>query len=448
MVRFSLILSLCFLYILQSFIKSDGLIIVFDIVAVMVYLFLFPLLDHKQKKFTLTLFLTGIVIHFFVGDSGIALFQGITQNMALLAILVLAPLLSVPLKREGVMDTVVFYLNGLKNNPRNIFYGISSFMLILAPILNMGALRIVHGFVEKIKITPNILSNSYYYGFTPAVMWSPFFASVGIVVYYLDITYISYVAVGAIFALIQIAIGYSILRPRSFENSNNVTGREQEVPLNIHQKKHLSLLIVFVFGLVALLIVLEQLTNKSMLLLVSVVCLIIPIIWVLLRKRTNVIMEEVAQYKDRVIMQKTEICLFLSAGLFGNAISHTPIKGHLEQIMQWSATKSVGILFLFIIVFVTLMAFLGVHQIIVIPLIITSLNLSEIHISAVIIAFMCIFTWMLSSAISPLNAMNIIISQCVRKNGLTVAFRWNGKYFLTLTGMAFLYVYIVSWVGI
>ncbi|MEK3857211.1 hypothetical protein [Cytobacillus sp. FSL H8-0458] len=447
MIRFSLVLSMCFLYILEAFVPNMYISFIFNIAAAAVFFTMMPLLDRKGRIFTLGLFSVGITIHYAVGDRGMLLIQGITQNMALLSILILAPLLSIPLRREGIIDTVITYLNELKNNPAYTFYGISSFMMTLAPILNMGALRIVHGFVENIKIPSKLLSRSYYIGFTPAVIWSPFFASVGIVLFYLDITYLSYVVFGVFFAILQMAVGIILFRPARAVAEAAALEREAESSApDKRRKRDLYALAGFVFGLVLLLIVMEQVTQKSMLLLVSMVCCIVPAGWMILRNQKKAVKEEISLYKSKILAQKMEICLFLSAGLFGNAVSHTPVKQLLEQSMHWSAQQSIGILFTFIILFVTFMAFLGVHQIIVIPLILTSLNFAEMpDITVISVAFMCIFTWMLSSSISPLNAMNIIISQCVQKNGLTVAFRWNGSYFLSVTAMAFLYVYILNW---
>lgn len=445
MVRFTLILSLSFIYILQAFVKSDLLEVIFTLVAVALFLTMLPLLEIKGRIFTLTLFFLGMIIHFAVGDTGIGLVEGITQNMALLAIIILAPLLSIPLKREGIIETVVSYLNEMKNNPQKIYLGITTFMLALSPVLNMGALRIVHGFVENIKIPSKFLSRSYFVGFTHANIWSPFFASVGIVLYYMEMTYLSYVMAGVAFAILQIAVGVFLFRPRNLEVFNEVAV-SAEVYDHTVRKKDLTKLLIFVFGLVLLLIVLEQIFKISMLLLVTIICVVVPILWVFLSRKTDIVKEEMYLYKDKLLTQsKTEICMFLSAGLFGNAISHTPVKDFIEQIMQWSATQSVGILFLFILLFVTVMAFMGVHQIVVIPLILISLNFAEIEISQVTIAFMCMFSWMLAAAISPLNALNIIVSQCVKKDGLTVAFRWNGKYFLAVTIIAFIYVFILDW---
>ena len=445
--RFSLVLCMCFLYIAEAFMPNEYIGLAFNIVAVAVFLFMLPLLDLKSKLFTSGLFGTGVIIHYAVGDSGIGLVEGITQNMALLSILILAPLLSVPLRREGMIDTVVSLLTDIKNNPRNTFYGISLFMLTMAPILNMGALRIVHGFIEGIKIPSKLLSRSYYVGFTPAVIWSPFFASVGIVIFYLDITYLSYFATGISFAIVQLVAGILLFRPgKTTEVAAALEKEVRDREITTVKKTNIYILIGFVVLLVLLLITLEQLLEKSMLLLVSIICIFVPLFWMPIRGNIKIGKEELSRYKSKMVSQKMEICLFLSAGLFGNSISKTPIKQFLEQSIQWSASQSIGILFLFIILFVTLMAFVGVHQIIVVPLILTSLNFAELpNLAVSSVAFMCIFTWMLSSSISPLNALNIIISQCVKRNGVTVAFRWNGIYFGAITSLAFLYVYVLNW---
>lgn len=443
MSRFALILVMCFLYILNSFIGNDVIEIFYNVLTVMVFFLLWLLLDKKGKIFTSTLLLAGMAIHYSMSGAGLVLFQGITQNMPLLAILILAPLLSVPLKREGIIGSTVSYLDDLKSNQRSIFYGLSSVMVVVSPILNMGALRIVHGFVENIKIAPKVLSKSYYIGFTPSVIWSPFFASVGIVIYYLDITYLSYLPVGIAFALAQLVFGIFLFRPQAMiEKKAEMVQAQQE---GTEQKKHVFMLVSYVFLIIVLLISLEQWLHKSMLLLVSIVCLLIPIAWFFLRGSVGIFKKEMFLYKDKLLTQtKTEICLFLSAGVFGNAIARTPVKTMIEQAIHWASLHTIGILFFFIVGCVTLLALLGVHQIITVPLVLTAVVSADIQLHPSLVAFMCIFSWMLSSAISPLNAMNIIISACVKRNGVTVAYRWNGAYFLFISLAALTYVYVLN----
>ncbi|MGK7379681.1 hypothetical protein ACSFXN_17835 [Planococcus sp. 1R117A] len=445
MPRFTLLLSMCFLYILSSFVASSMLQNLYVLLAVTVFILFWLLLDKNPKIFTAVLLLFGMGIHYSTSGGGMVLFQGITQNMPLLSILILAPLLSVPLKREGVIGSTVSYLDKLKSNQRNFFYGLSTVTAVVSPILNMGALRIVHGFVENIKVAPKTLSKSYYIGFAPAVIWSPFFASVGIVIFYLDITYVSYLPVGIAFALLQMICGILLFGPHASKQvETEIIGSSES---RTEQKKHVFMLLSYVIFLIVLLIGMEQLLHKSMLLLVCIVCLIVPVSWFMLRGTVQIFKKELCLYKDKMLTQtKTEICLFLSAGVFGNAISHTPVKSGIEQVMQWATLQSVGILFLLIVACVTLFAMLGVHQIITVPLILTSLISGDIYIHPSLIAFMCIFSWMLSSALSPLNALNIIVAASVKRNGMMIAYKWNGAYLLFISLLGLTYVYILNYV--
>src|SRR5699024_1451434 len=139
-----------------------------------------------------------------------------------------------------------------------------------------------------------------------------------------------------------------------------------------------------------------------------------------------------------------EISLFLSAGIFGNALSNSSLIKLIEVPLYWSANHSMLILSIFILLFVTFMAFLGVHHIIILPLIISLLNQSVIMLNPLPLAFICIFSWMFSAALSPLNVMNIVVSESVKTNGLKAGLQWNGIYFLLLLIAALLYVSIIN----
>ncbi|MEC5423251.1 hypothetical protein QGM71_07025 [Virgibacillus sp. C22-A2] len=433
------------LYILQEIIPAEPLITLFTIVCIVVFFLAFYQLNKNGKIFTGSLFVIGVSIHIVYGNTWLDLFEGITQNLALLSIILLAPLISIPLKQEGIIHTVITKLEELQSNERKTFYGVSSFMMILAPILNMGAIRIVHGFVNELKLTPKILSHAYYVGFTPAIIWSPFFASVGIVLYMTEIAYMSYMLVGILFAFMQVTLGILLFRPK--DNGDVLLIGDKKA--DSKDRRNIYLLVGFVICLVSLLIFLEAITQQPMLLLVCVTCLFIPFLWMIIRNKWSEMREEMTIYKRQVTNHSNmEMGLFLSAGLFGNALIHTPIVSMLRTAIIWSSKATVLLLFLFIICFVTLMAVMGIHQIIVIPLILTILSSPDVNVSLLAAAFMCIFSWMLSASISPLNALNIIISQCVRTNGLRVAFAWNRNYFLGLTGLAFVYVYLLDFIGI
>lgn len=446
MLRFTLIMIMCFLYMIDSYSSNKVLSVLFLLVTVAVYIVIVLKTEKKMRTFTLFLFITGMVIHLINGKHGLELFEGISQNMPLLAVLILAPLISIPLKREGIIDPVVLsFTRNIKDERKN-FYGVTSFMLLLAPILNMGSIRMVHGLVENIGIQPKTLSSAYYTGFTSAIVWSPFFASVGLIIYLLDISYMSYILVGVLFAFIQVIVATLLLRPNAVTllKTKRLIGNDNA---DKSHYKYIFYLLIFFLGVLLLLIGMEAILHKPMLLLVSFICIIVPSVWVLARNKWDVVKYECNLFKNNLLQgYRMEITLFLSAGLFGNAIANTPMVKVLGKVMEWSVHESLAILFLFILLIVISMSMIGVHQIIVVPIILTTLMGTEVDFNPITIAFMCIFSWMLSASISPMNALNIIISQNVKAHGITVAYKWNGIYFLVVTCIAFVYVYIIDFI--
>src|SRR5699024_3450550 len=105
---------------------------------------------------------------------------------------------------------------------------------------------------------------------------------------------------------------------------------------------------------------------------------------------------------------------------------------------------TIVLVFIFVISFITLMAFVGIHQIISTPIVFPLLLTTEIDITIHTAAFMCIYSWMFSSSLSPLNALNIIISNCLYSNGLKVAFNWNGRFFGVSLIAACVYVVVLN----
>lgn len=199
MFRFIISMLMCFLYIVQALIPLAMINTFYTLICIIAFLLAFWKLQRKNKLFTGFLFGTGILIHFFYGNGGLRLFEGITQNLALLSIILLAPLIFLPLEGEGIIESVMSKLKGWKKDQRKTFFGVGAFMMMLAPILNMGAIRVVHGFVGRLSIEPKFLSHIYFGGFTPAIVWSPFFASVGIAISLAEMPYVTYMPFGILF---------------------------------------------------------------------------------------------------------------------------------------------------------------------------------------------------------------------------------------------------------
>lgn len=138
---------------------------------------------------------------------------------------------------------------------------------------------------------------------------------------------------------------------------------------------------------------------------------------------------------------KNEITLFLSAGFFASAIANTPITERIEYYLLSIVDISL-ILFAFIIfIIVFVFAFIGVHQIIVVPILAAQIQASAIGLTPEMLALIFILAWSVTVIVCPLSAINIIVSNCVKQNGFTVGFRWNGRFVVSIVGVVFIIIY-------
>src|SRR5699024_7556125 len=89
-----------------------------------------------------------------------------------------------------------------------------------------------------------------------------------------------------------------------------------------------------------------------------------------IRNKKRWMAKQINEFKNQMVSKTNmEAALFLSAGLFGSALMNTPIATVLKRAITWSAQGTVLLVFIFVIVFITLMAFLGIHQIISTPIV-------------------------------------------------------------------------------
>lgn len=182
------------------------------------------------------------------------------------------------MKLGGFFESVSRLLNNLLNRPKQLYSGITGTLFLLSPILSLGAVRIIHDFLEDLKLPKAMSAKSYVVGFTTAVMWSPYFASVSLVLQYLKIPYKDYVVYGIGLSLLSMAVG-SILFAIG-ERRNPVTaGPVSMEPLGREDRNQLIKLVLFVIVLMGTCLVIEILTGWSMIVVVCLVSLVIPLLY-------------------------------------------------------------------------------------------------------------------------------------------------------------------------
>ena len=434
------ILAMCVFYLIYFFFPSPPLFYLLSGFCLAVYFSGVLTVRGVARFITLTLFLLALWINLITKESPLEVgLEGIQQNLPLLALIILVPLLSIPLKAGGYFHSITHFMRKWENQPRLAFFGLSSFLALISPILNMGSVKIVHEMVDKLKINPMILGKSYLIGFTSSMLWSPYFASVAIVLHEVGGRFNQYIWLGLVVALIQLLIGNLLFRQSSKKLYGNGTQVGEDLFAKgaddkVHRRNLLKILCMLAAMIFSLLI-LEYITSISMLTLVSLIAVFVPLLWAAVLSKWRVLATEFEGYLWKISQMDHEITLFLSAGLLGLAIRDTAFADQLQSFLMGFAEQSLLLFVLIIFLVVLFFAFIGVHQIVVIPILASQVSAASVGMSPEFLALIFIMSWSITAVLCPLNAINIIVSNCLQRNGLTIGFRWNGTYVMSLVSV-------------
>ncbi|WLD93718.1 TRAP transporter large permease subunit [Alkalihalobacillus sp. AL-G] len=385
----------------------------------------------------------GILLEFNKGSGIEGISQGILLILPLICLITLTPLLSLPLKLGGYMEAVGALLRNLLYQPRKLFAGITTSLFILSPVLSLGTVRIIDEFLTDLKLPSIIYAKSYLVGFTTAIMWSPYFASVSLVLYYLNMPVGNYILFGIGISIIALIVG-NILFVVWERNHPLWENTGEKLSLKRHHRNQLMKLAIFVILVMFISLTIEYITKWSMVVIVCLISIAIPLASGAITKNRKSLQSEIKVYRDKtIIMMNNEIMLFTSAGLFAHAIQGTNFANIISNFLSSLASKSFLLFAIALLALVLVVTFIGLHQIAVIAALAMQLNAHELGISTLSLAILLLIAWAISSAISPFSGLNMTVSRLVGISGVHVGLRANG---LHLSILAVLGVSIIMWI--
>jgi hypothetical protein len=77
--------------------------------------------------------------------------------------------------------------------------------------------------------------------------------------------------------------------------------------------------------------------------------------------------------------------------------------------------------------------FIGIHQVVVVTVLATQMDPAMLGASKEILAMVLMLAWSASSIISPVNPINLLVSNLLNKNSIEVGIRDNGKYLFVVS---------------
>jgi hypothetical protein len=432
--RSYLIILMCVLFLIQYFLQLYWL----ESLVVFLVLLAFIASATRSSGFprviSIFMMVVGLMLEFQKGSGLEGISQGILLILPLLCLVTLSPLLSVPLKLEGYFEAVNALLRNLIHYPRKLFAGITTSLFILSPILSLGSVRVINEFLSELKLPSAITAKSYLVGFSTAIMWSPYFGSVSLVLYYLGMPVGQYILYGVGLSVVSLFVGNLLFF--IWERKHPLLKNEvPEAVLENQHRRQLIKLTMFVGILISSSLIIEHLTKWSMIVIVCVISIIQPLVWAIIKNNGwKRLYPRWLTFKDvSVPMMNNEIMLFTSAGLLGHAIQDTSIANNISYLLIKIAEESIFLFAFSVMTIILIVTFIGIHQIAVITALAMQLNPTELGISTLALAMLLLLSWAVSSALSPFSGLNLMVSRLSGMSGVQVGLRANGLHLLILS---------------
>lgn len=447
-VKSYLILSMAAVYLLHSFLPFHFLTVMLALITTVVFIINLPGTRPAPKYFTILMFSVGLMIHLQMGRSFDVWMDSVITNVPLITLIMLVPLISIPLKMGGFINSVHEYMIRLARRPRKLFMGITFFLFSLGPVLNLGSIRLIHEIVHDLNMKSSFLARAYLTGFSTVILWSPYFASVALVLYYLDIPVSEYIPVGLPIAFLQWVIGNLIFRVIACKKKEvAATGDHPvpEYPVSPFHRRHVQQLAVLILILMAIVLLLETLTGWSMMLLVSLVAILFPLVWVLFDRRFSEWRTHIEQFRDQSVPRtNNEIVMFISAGVFGKALTGTVVADMISAAVQQLSSISFLVLAMAIVLVMFLLTFMGIHPIVIVIPLLTQIDPATVGATPAALALVFMLAWAISAVSSPVNPLNLLVSGSVNESAIRTGVKWNGFYLLSMFIIGMAYIYVIN----
>lgn len=425
-----LIITLVFTYILNEFIELYLLAIINTILTVIVMLFTIFNSNRLPKLFSSIIVTLGVII-LFTGKFDVNLLvESVTKNLPLVCLIIVVPVLAVPINIGKYNEKIAALFANFDKNPTILYMIIHSFFYILGPITNLGSIHIINSMIEKMKIPASFLGRVYIRGFSSINTWAPYFASVFLVVYTLEIPMYVFLPYGLLLSFFQFASSTSLF---ALKEIRSIKMEPMEANNDGNTKKVLELLLALLV-LIGIIFIIEPYITFNVSVLIIIVASIFALLWSMYLKASREFLKESNQFRKNFIQkQSNEIGLFLSAGFFGVVLSKSPIAHYINLVWVQFAGLSIIILTLFTIILVSLLSFVGVHQIVIISSILATVSPESLGLNDITFAMILLSAWAIASTTSPIAPMNVISSNILHVNVFQMIFKWNFLYAVLIT---------------
>jgi len=366
--------------------------------------------------------------------------EGITKNLALVLLIIIVPILGIPIKLGNYEQYLSGFIGKFQKKPHFLYLMISGLFVLIAPITNIGSIYIIHSMLDKMRLPKEFIGRVYVRGITSVHTWSPYFASVFLVVYSLHVPIYQYLPYGLMLGFLQLIVAYLLFKyveARHIEFNLQHRASEQGNQKLFELAAIIILLTGLIFGL-------EPFVELNVIVLISLIVLLFTFVWSVYLQVPTQFLQEISEYRKTIFPDKANVInLLLTAGLFGFVLAKTPIANVFQGIWGSLANASVFFLIFGTIIIVSLLSLIGIHQIVTVSTIIATVSYQALGIDVIVMAMMLLSAWQVSVTVSPISPVIAIVTNIVKENPFKVILRWNLHYAITLALIHSVVIYVM-----
>ncbi|WP_018133091.1 hypothetical protein [Effusibacillus pohliae] len=413
--------------------------------------------------------------------------DAITKNVPLLSLLILVPLIQIPFQAGGFLQAVEQFVRRSFDSQRKVVIVFGTVVFVIGSLLNLGGLRFLSSLAEPMEqrygdLVLRIMCRS----FVSSIMWSPYFATVGLTLFYLHLPVQTFLPPALTLSLCSLAAAFSYtlfeesrvvsatirsdaggLIPemasaaepawdgpgdtRSLgkcldahriggDDRRDVIGSHGNCTSGTESRRKLQVFFLLLFCLLAAAFVLEQVTRLSMLTVISVLSLCFPLLMWGFVDKTGAL-QGVKGYMSGISKLVTEVMLFTSAGFMGGVLSTLDLGSRVAGVYGPLAKWGVYPVIFACITTVLLLALLFVHPILSATVLLTSVPPDFLGIHPITMGLSVLAGWSISMTVSVISPFIVIMSGIFEKNLLEAGWRQNRRYMLVMT----IFLSLVIW---
>ncbi|RFU70896.1 hypothetical protein D0469_02780 [Peribacillus saganii] len=421
-------------YLCLEIVQVEAVKMLVSLVIIGVILWILPRIRGSLMIISIILLAAGIILMLVYGATLGEWLKAARINLTLVAIFLFTPLLGIPVRTGGYVEALKVVLAKKMNSPSFLFVGSNFISHILGVVLNIGAISIVHELSKASDIRNNrLVAASINRGFVSTIFWSPYFSAMALILSSLPVKWGDLLLYSLGLSLIAILVSYLFEKPYRIETPR----RKNEVHVGEAELKYAKRKVVELFALLIFMVsgvlLAEKWTSSSMTFIICVLSVVFPFIWCLLNRKINEYRQE---FKNHVFTgiprMKKEIVLFLIAGFFSGAFIKSGWSAYVVEGLNGAFSNfNIGIAYViaFSIVF---SAVLGLHPIVVVTIVATSIDPFKLGFSHEFFAILLLTSWGISNTVSPATAVNNLLAGLMNVELFEVSVRWNFKYSIVM----------------